>query len=195
VEILVKKTLRGLFLFDIFYTLEYIVFVGKTNQERMMKEKLAAAFATVNARLHAADQEWAAHKLDTLKAFVEAARAEHKAGGRFDSGFGRFDSGMAAIAHFGSKAMWNLLVGHGREGALANMAKNTNALIAKRDATIIAALNKKGITEIPDFELVECSDGIEGAFNVAGHVVTISTILAGGYNIQRLHNRTLVKVC
>jgi hypothetical protein len=159
-----------------------------------MKEKLAAAFAEVNSRLHAADQEWAAHKLDTLKEFIEKARANHKAGGPFDSGFGRFDSGMAAIAHFGSKAMWSLLVGHGREGALANMAKNTNALIAKRDANIIAALNKKGITEIPDFELVEFSDGVEGSFNVAGHIVTIRTILAGGYNIQRLHNRTLVKV-
>lgn len=76
----------------------------------------------------------------------------------------------------------------------AFIERNVKGLIARRDAQIIKALNKVGITEIPEFTLVETSDGLEGTFNVAGHVVTIRTILAGGYNIQCLHQRTLVKV-
>jgi hypothetical protein len=74
------------------------------------------------------------------------------------------------------------------------VTKNTQAKIDRRNAQIMNALGKKGVTEIPEFELVEYSDGLEGYFDVAGHKVHIRTILAGGYNIQCLHARTLVKI-
>ena len=163
-----------------------------------MQAKINNAFAALNARLIEADQKWAEHKLTTVKEAVTEMEEGFKSGeSRFadlTSGYGRFDTGLAKIRHYGSRAMMNLIADRGLEAGLANMRKNSEALIAKRDAKIIKALSKAGITEIPEFELEECSGGLEGTFNVAGHIVTIRTLVAGGYNIQRLHNRTLVKV-
>ena len=160
-----------------------------------MQAQIALAFAALNLKLHNADQAWAIHKLDTVKDFLAQAQVDFKDGkNSFTSGYGRFCSYSAKAAHYGSKGMMAMLDGRSRQAALDLMAKNTAALIAKRDAQIIAALTKAGVTEIPEFELLSTGDGLEGTFWVAGKKVTIKTILAGGYNIQRLHNRTLVKV-
>jgi len=163
-----------------------------------MQIQIDKAFTSLNTKMIEDDQAFAKRLIEGKRTFVEAARAEYKSGkegrAKWVTDYGYFDHMGAVLTHFGSKAMWNLLDERGLKGGLEMMKKNTLALIARRDAQIIKALRKVGVSEIPEFELSECSNGYEGSFNVAGNRVSINTILAGGYNIQRLHTRTLVKV-
>lgn len=96
--------------------------------------------------------------------------------------------------YFGSDKMHSLIRWNKIEVILEKIEKETQAKIDRRNAQIIDALSRKEVTEIPEFTLVEYSNGLEGFFDVAGHKVHIRTILAGGYNIQCLHTRTLINI-
>lgn len=75
-------------------------------------------------------------------------------------------------------------------------AKHTHDCIEKRDTIIIKKLMANGINEIKNFDVTidDTNNGYHGRFDVDGHVIHIYLIYAGGYNIQKLHTRTLVTI-
>lgn len=73
--------------------------------------------------------------------------------------------------------------------------KDIRKRIEKRDNLIIKKLVDNGVTEIKDFEVsMDTDNGFTGLFEVAGHVIHIYIIYAGGYNVQKLHTRTIVNI-
>lgn len=148
-----------------------------TNQDTLNK-----AFAELNEEMLDRQTAWVLRRKEALNEYRK---------GKSSPRAWCYDE-MFEIA--GGKGWYGVITEHGEKGMMEYVVKNVAATIAKRDARIIAALDKKGVDTIPAFELTHISDGVEGVFKVAGHVVTIRTILAGGYNIQCLHQRTTVKV-
>ena len=162
-----------------------------------MLNQINNAFANLDEKMHTVAIEFAKEKKENYSARRDAKEAEVREQIKNGEMNPRNQYAVMfnwSVSYFGSKGLRDICLYRSMDDAMEKVQKNTQAKIDRRNAQIMKALSKKGVTEIPEFELVEYSDGLEGYFDVAGHNVHIRTILAGGYNIQCLHARTLVKI-
>lgn len=99
---------------------------------------------------------------------------------------------------FGGKTWFRIFSDNPMEYIEKIVIKNHEAMIKKRNGLISKKMADLDITSVTFCKKVFSKDGFEGVFRICTNkgekTVTIQVIYAGGYNIQCLHTRTLVKI-
>lgn len=125
----------------------------------------------------------------SLKEFREAN--EHKSG----NAFGYYSGMFAAV---GGKGWYELLTNYHTAAITEKLTKNHNTKVEARNTKIAKKFDALEITEVKQDQNTYADGRFFGTWvletNKGRKIVQIEVILAGGYNIQCLHNRILVKV-
>jgi len=159
-------------------------------------------YKKIIAELEVAFAELDAQYVEGMKkkyedAVLKVREVEGNRFGEFKTEDGRIDY-KKRYEYVGGKSLYMAVWGRSIEDAIEVGRKDAESVIKSRNVKIAKKLVAAEITEVTDYQFARTSDGFHGTFAVetsrGAKVVNIETILAGGYNIQCLHYRTLVKI-
>ena len=163
------------------------------NAIKTITTKLDEIFKPLDEKVLAASKQWAKERQQAIFDFQKTDEYEELRGVK--NTWKRYER-LFAIA--GGKGWYQVFTSYSGDNLENYMTKNCEAITKKRNSNIATKLVKSGVTEVINEEFSHTNNGFNGLFVVntdnGQKKVTISTIYAGGYNIQCLHLRVLTKI-
>lgn len=165
--------------------------MNTTNQAvQTIMANLGELFADQDAKIAESDVAWALARKAALRAFE--ATDEARALGKLGAWGGIYEKRFEIC---GGKTWFQLFSTASDDEIVTTMQKKAKHVAEARNAKIATKLEKAGVTEVLQAEAVFILDGFRGVYKVNGErFVEIQSIVAGGYNVQRLHQRVLCHV-
>ena len=150
-----------------------------------------AIFAEMDSRVLEETKVWA---IERKKAMYEYQSSEEYSDRTIP-----YSERFAKVVNIaGGKTWYNILDGRNEEMINEIIVKNCAAIAKRRNASIAKKLEKAGVTEAVELKYESSHDGFHGVYRIntdqGEKRIIIESIYAGGYNIQCLHMRVLVKV-